>query len=245
MLCFTEANRDGRYDQLIKQADAFVQGDPVGRRRKARTGRTRPTAAPATASTSGRTCRTRSFLIDALRAAGNARGQRGDAAGLGFRLPLPEPGDRAQHDAVRRQESGRRLLLHAGRRRASMAGETADGGLRSYGSMTYAGLKSMIYAGVGPDDPRVKAAVEVDPQHYDLAANPGMGDAGLYYYYHTFAKALDAIGEDQFVDEQGQARLAQELTLSWSRASGPTVRGSTKTRGGWRAIRIWSPATCC
>ena len=30
--------------------------------------------------------------------------------------------------------------------------------LRSYGSMTYAGLKSMIFAGVGPDDPRVKAA---------------------------------------------------------------------------------------
>ena len=46
----------------------------------------------------------------------------------------------------------------------SMAGKTPNGGLRSYGSMTYAGLKSMIYAGVGPDDPRVKAAVEVDPE---------------------------------------------------------------------------------
>ena len=26
-------------------------------------------------------------------------------------------------------------------------------------------------------------------------SNPGMGDAGLYYYYHTFAKALDAMGD--------------------------------------------------
>jgi squalene-hopene/tetraprenyl-beta-curcumene cyclase len=44
----------------------------------------------------------------------------------------------------------------------SMAGEyTAPDGrrmLRSYGSMTYAGLKSMIYAGLTKDDPRVKAA---------------------------------------------------------------------------------------
>ena len=30
-----------------------------------------------------------------------------------------------------------------------------------------------------------------------------MGAAGLYYYYHTFAKALDALGQDKFVDEDG------------------------------------------
>ena len=36
----------------------------------------------------------------------------------------------------------------------------AEGGLRSYGSMTYAGFKSMLYAGLTEDDPRVKAAVE-------------------------------------------------------------------------------------
>ena len=44
----------------------------------------------------------------------------------------------------------------------SPAGEytAADGKrmLRSYGSMTYAGLKSLIYAGLGKDDQRVKAA---------------------------------------------------------------------------------------
>ena len=32
--------------------------------------------------------------------------------------------------------------------------------LRSYGGMTYAGLKSMAYAKLTRDDPRVKAAVE-------------------------------------------------------------------------------------
>lgn len=69
--------------------------------------------------------------------------------------------------------------------------------------MTYAGLKSMIYAGVGPDDPRVAAALAWLRKHYDVAANPGLGDAGLYYYYHTFAKALDALGEADFLDEDG------------------------------------------
>jgi len=78
---------------------------------------------------------------------------------------------------------------------ASMAGTTEQGGLRSYASMTYAGLKSMLYAGVGPEDPRVKAALSWIQKHYTLTENPGMDQSGLYYYYHTFAKALDAMGQ--------------------------------------------------
>jgi squalene-hopene/tetraprenyl-beta-curcumene cyclase len=69
--------------------------------------------------------------------------------------------------------------------------------------MTYAGLKSMIYAGVSAADPRVTAAIKWIRLHYDLQSNPGMGEAGLYYYYHTFAKALAAIGQDTFVDAEG------------------------------------------
>jgi squalene-hopene/tetraprenyl-beta-curcumene cyclase len=63
----------------------------------------------------------------------------------------------------------------------SPAGTTPNGGLRSYGSMTYAGLKSMIYAGLAADDPRVKAAVDWAHKHYSITDNPGLGDAGLYY----------------------------------------------------------------
>jgi len=40
----------------------------------------------------------------------------------------------------------------------SKAGESPDGGLRSYAGMTYAGLKSMLYARLDRDDPRVRAA---------------------------------------------------------------------------------------
>ena len=31
-----------------------------------------------------------------------------------------------------------------------------------------------------------------------------MGDAGLYYYYHLMAKALDVLGETQFEDADGK-----------------------------------------
>jgi squalene-hopene/tetraprenyl-beta-curcumene cyclase len=79
--------------------------------------------------------------------------------------------------------------------------------LRGYGSMTYAGVKSMIYAGVSKDDPRVKKAREWMAANYTLDANPGMppqlSQRGLYYYYHTFAKTMDVLGEDTFVDNKG------------------------------------------
>ena len=87
---------------------------------------------------------------------------------------------------------------------ASPAGESADGGLRSYGSMTYAGLKSLIYAGVGADDPRVKAAHDWVKKHYDTESNPGLGDAGLYYYYTIFSKSLDVMKIDTFETEKGE-----------------------------------------
>ena len=98
----------------------------------------------------------------------------------------------------------------------SQAGTTANGGLRSYGSMTYAGLKSMIYAGVGSNDPRVKAARAWIERHYSVEENPGLGPQGLFYYYHTFAKALDVVGLDYVTDAEGvrhdwRKELAEEL----------------------------------
>jgi squalene-hopene/tetraprenyl-beta-curcumene cyclase len=82
---------------------------------------------------------------------------------------------------------------------------------RSYGSMTYAGLKSMIYAGLTRDDSRVKAAVDWIRQNWTLDENPGMraNDAaqarhGLYYYFQVMAKALHAYGEPTITDAQGK-----------------------------------------
>ncbi|MFO0848680.1 MAG: prenyltransferase/squalene oxidase repeat-containing protein [Gemmataceae bacterium] len=84
---------------------------------------------------------------------------------------------------------------------------TDAGDLRGYGSMTYAGIKSLIYAGLSKDDPRVKTAIDWVRKNYTVDANPGMppqnSQRGLYYYYHTMAKTLDLLGEDEFVDAKG------------------------------------------
>lgn len=215
ILCLQEANKDGRYDKLIKQADAFVKGlqwdeaegkdpsDPAyggggyGKHKR-----------PDMSNTS--------FLVDALRAAGNDADSDAVQRALVFisRCQNLETEHNTTPFASKEPDGGFYYTCAAGG--SSQAGETANGGLRSYGSMTYAGLKSMIYAGVGPDDPRVKAAVEWIGKHYDLKSNPGMGDAGQYYYYHTFAKALAAVGEETVVDEDGtkhdwRAELIAEL----------------------------------
>lgn len=66
--------------------------------------------------------------------------------------------------------------------------------------MTYAGLKSMIYAGLTKDDPRVKAAWGWIAKTFTLDENPGMVAAGQDQaksgiYYHTLARALSAYGQ--------------------------------------------------
>lgn len=105
--------------------------------------------------------------------------------------------------------------------------KTAAGGLRSLGGMTYSGLKSFLYAGVSKDDPRVKAAVNWCRHHYTLEENPGMGSAGLYYYYHTFAKAMDALGEDPFVDARG-------VKHAWRVELFQTLQKKQLENGSWR-----------
>lgn len=79
--------------------------------------------------------------------------------------------------------------------------------LRSYGSMTYSGFKSLLYAKVDRSDERVQAAFDWIRSHYTLDENPNMPGArskeGLFYYYHVFAKALNAWGEDVIVDAEG------------------------------------------
>ncbi len=81
-------------------------------------------------------------------------------------------------------------------------------GLPGYGSMTYAGIKSLIYCGVSKDDKRVKAAYDWIQKNYTVDANPGMpgprAEWGLYYYYHTMAKCLEVMGVDEVTDAKGQ-----------------------------------------
>lgn len=102
--------------------------------------------------------------------------------------------------------------------------------LRCYGSVTYGGLKSMVYAGLERDDPRVVAVVDWIKRHWTLRANPNMPDAqaqqGLYYYYHTFARALNAWGEPVIVD-------ARERKHNWRVELARVLYEAQKSDGSW------------
>lgn len=113
-----------------------------------------------------------------------------------------------------------------------------EGGIkvpRSYGSMTYAMLKCMLFSGVAKDDPRLVAAVDWCKRNYTLDLNPGFDVArdaaapyqGLYYYLHTMAQALGRLGLETLTDGSGAAHAwRQELC-------GRVVSMQSKIDGSW------------
>jgi hypothetical protein len=94
------------------------------------------------------------------------------------------------------------------REAASWMGESR---LRAYGSMTYSGFKSYLYANLAKDDPRVTEALRWIGENYTVQENPGMGTDGLYYYYVVMAKALDAWGSPTLATPNGDKRWADDL----------------------------------
>jgi len=98
--------------------------------------------------------------------------------------------------------------------------------LRSYGSMSYAGLLSMIYAQLSPDDIRVKAVKEWLGRNYTLEENPGMGLQGLFYYYQTMAKALSAANVDSLALNNGKS-------ADWRNDLGVQLLKNQREDGSW------------
>lgn len=76
--------------------------------------------------------------------------------------------------------------------------------LNGYGSMTYAGVESMIYAQVDRSDPRVRSALEWAARHWSVEENPGMGTKGLFYYFNIMSKALSLNGTDTLRTPEGK-----------------------------------------
>jgi squalene-hopene/tetraprenyl-beta-curcumene cyclase len=76
-----------------------------------------------------------------------------------------------------------------------------------------------------------------------------MGPQGLYYYYHTFAKALDALGQDIFVDADGKKHdwrreLAEELAKrqrpdgSWVNENNRWLEGDPNLVTGYALLAL-------
>jgi squalene-hopene/tetraprenyl-beta-curcumene cyclase len=100
----------------------------------------------------------------------------------------------------------------------SMAGPTnlpsGKVALRSYGSMSYAGLLSYAYADLKLEDPRVSAVMDWLRANYTVDENPALGAEGLYYYYLVMSKALALYGADSFQTHDGRTvKWREDLAL--------------------------------
>jgi squalene-hopene/tetraprenyl-beta-curcumene cyclase len=108
--------------------------------------------------------------------------------------------------------------------------------LRSYGSISYAGLLSYIYARVGRDDPRVKAVIEWLKTNYTLEENPAMGAQGYYYYLHLLTKALLAARVDTLRLEGGrEIRWWDEVARKLLELQQPDGSWSNREKRWWEA----------
>jgi squalene-hopene/tetraprenyl-beta-curcumene cyclase len=205
LLAFQEANSGGKYDRLIKDGQAFLKNMQWDESE----GKGRDNGFYGGAGYGGSNSRpdlsNTSYFMEALRDTGLPADDPALQKALVFvsRCQNLKSEFNDQPWASKVNDGG--FIYTAANGGQSMAGPPdANGGLRSYASMTYAGLKSMIYAGLNRDDPRVKAAYDYITKHYSLDENPGMGQAGLYYYYHTFAKALAMLGRPTLTDADGR-----------------------------------------
>ncbi len=102
--------------------------------------------------------------------------------------------------------------------------------LRTYGSMTYSGFKSYLYANLQRDDPRVVAAREWISQNYALDRNPGMPEGvhlqGHFYYFMAFGKALRAWGATYVDTHQGGQR-------DWANDLIAQITSMQRSDGSW------------
>ena len=213
LVALVASNTDGRHDDTLAAAQRFLTGIQWD---GAEAGAESPTYGGAGYGSHQRPdLSNTAFLIEALRTAGAGEDDPAIQRALVFvsRSQNLEGPHNTLPMATKNPDGG--FYYTPANGGESQAGETPAGGLRSYGSMTYAGLKSMIYAGVAKDDPRVVAATDWLRRHYTFAENPGMGDAGHYYYLHTAAKALDALGEETVRDADGTShRWREELAAA-------------------------------
>jgi squalene-hopene/tetraprenyl-beta-curcumene cyclase len=98
--------------------------------------------------------------------------------------------------------------------------------LRSYGSISYAGLLSYIYADLKRDDPRVVAVLDWLAKNFSLEENPGMGAQGYYYYLHLMTKGLSAAGVDKLELEDGKK-------IDWRKEVAMKLINLQKADGSW------------
>lgn len=219
IMCLAEANKkagDGRYDETLKNAKAFVTGLQIGADGEVGeedrefggvgySGKERPDLSNT------------AYLLEALHALETPADDPTIQRALVF-VSRCQNLDSKFNDtpfAGKVNDGGFYYVIptenavESGSDRA-----TANGGLRSYGSMSYSGFKSLVYAGLTKNDPRAKAALEWISKNYSVEENPGQGTAGLFYYYNTFGSGLAAAGSPILETSDGSKHEWQDDLLA-------------------------------
>lgn len=226
VMALKEANKGGRYDAAIANAAKFLKtlqyDEPRVEAKDVRFGgagydaKSRPDLSNT------------QFFVDALISAGIPKDDPAVKRAMAFVSRCQNlPGEtNDQPFAKKATDDDKGGFVYNPVMSEREAAKAAQEGLRSAGTMTYAGLKSFLHAGVTKDDQRVKAAVGWIGRHYTLDENPGQGQRGVFYYYHTFGKAMDALGEKEFADAAGK-------THDWKKDLFDALKKRQKADGRW------------
>lgn len=83
--------------------------------------------------------------------------------------------------------------------------------LRAYGSMSYAGLLSLLHANLSRGDPRVRAALDYASRFWTVDENPGQGQQGLYFYLNVMARALNVAKVDKLPNPEGEIAWREDV----------------------------------
>ena len=93
--------------------------------------------------------------------------------------------------------------------------------------MSYSGLKSMIFAGVKEDDPRVQAVVKWIGKHYDLKSHPGQGNSAACFTTTTRLprRSMRSV-KNTSIDDSGQKH-------DWRKDLVDELAGKQRDDGSW------------
>ena len=136
------------------------------------------------------------------------------------------------------EQSGEQAGSFVYNREVPRAGASGGSGgvssLRSHGSMTYAGLLSMLHCQLSREDPKVRSTVQWLGSHWTLEENAGQGNQGLYFYYEILARALSAAAIDQLP-------LADGTQVDWREELARALLKRQQPDGSWRneSNRFW------
>ncbi len=134
--------------------------------------------------------------------------------------PASKPGTWYRSEKSELTSSSRSLAFADPTERAS------DAVLDTYGSITYAKWKSLVYAGLSSEDPRVKQGKWWIERNWSLEKHPGTGNAdGLYYYYLALARTLKASGASSLATPAGP--------IDWRNSLQHRLRTTQSADGSW------------